>query len=439
MSNVNLTPERIRKANLPKGKTQSFLRDTTVKGLGVRITKAAKVFIVQGRLKGGKATGPIRIKLGAVDSITLEVARAEARQIMVQLSKGIDPRNERKRRADSEAEQRQELKRQDVTLGEAWPIYMEERQTNWSTKYFSDHERIISPGGEEKKRGKGLTVAGPLASIAALPLSRVTASTIKKWLETEQPARPTETRRAFEMLRTFLNWCDGDDRYKGLAAPEACSAKVKKDNLAKKNSRDDALQKEQLEPWFNAVLQYENRIISAYIQMLLLTGARREELLALRWEDVDFKWKKVHITGKGAVPRDIPLTPYAASLLAPLPRRNEWVFSSPRGKEGRLQSPTKAFQKMMSRAEINDITLHGLRRSFSTLSEWLETPVGIVYQIQGHKPSATAEKHYKKRPIDLLRQWHTKIESWILEQAGIDKPDEGMVGRPMKLLANSKK
>jgi hypothetical protein len=45
------------------------------------------------------------------------------------------------------------------------------------------------------------------------------------------------------------------------------------------------------------------------------------------------------------------------------------------------------------------------------------------YQIQGHEPSATAEKHYKKRPIDLLRMWHVKIEKWILEQAGIEQPE----------------
>jgi hypothetical protein len=37
----------------------------------------------------------------------------------------------------------------------------------------------------------------------------------------------------------------------------------------------------------------------------------------------------------------------------------------------------------------------------------------------GHKPSATAEKHYRVRPLDLLRMWHTKIEGWILEQAGV--------------------
>jgi hypothetical protein len=37
----------------------------------------------------------------------------------------------------------------------------------------------------------------------------------------------------------------------------------------------------------------------------------------------------------------------------------------------------------------------------------------------GHKPSATAEKHYTVRPLDLLRVHHERIESWILEQAGI--------------------
>ena len=46
-------------------------------------------------------------------------------------------------------------------------------------------------------------------------------------------------------------------------------------------------------------------------------------------------------------------------------------------------------------------------------------PVGVVAQIQGHKPSATAEKHYTVRPLELLRLHHERIEAWILDQAGI--------------------
>ena len=55
----------------------------------------------------------------------------------------------------------------------------------------------------------------------------------------------------------------------------------------------------------------------------------------------------------------------------------------------------------------------------SSLAEWVECPAGIVAQIMGHKPSATAEKHYTVRPVDLLRVWHNKIEAFILEQAGV--------------------
>jgi integrase len=427
---IRLTPRRICDFPNPK-QGKSFLWDNVIQGLGVLASPKRKNYVFEGRF----AKKSIRITIGNTSSWTIEDARKRATELRQLIDNGLDPRLEKKRTEASEKAERQEMVRQDVTLCEAWPVYMKERQPNWSTKYYTDHERIMSLGGEEKKRGKGETVAGPLASLANHPLTAITPSAIKKWLTAEQPKRPTETRRAFEMLRTFLNWCETDNRYRDLAALDACSAKIKKDNLAKKNSRDDALQREQLTAWFDSVLRYENKILSAYVQMLLLTGARREELLSLTWSDVDFRWQKVHILGKGAVPRDIPLTPYVSSLLSPLPRRNQWVFSSTRGKDRRLQSPTKAFQKMMARAEIDDITLHGLRRSFSTLSEWLETPVGIVYQIQGHMPSATAEKHYKKRPIDLLRKWHTKIETWILEQAGIAQPNSLADIRQFKLVA----
>jgi integrase len=70
-------------------------------------------------------------------------------------------------------------------------------------------------------------------------------------------------------------------------------------------------------------------------------------------------------------------------------------------------------------AAIDGLTLHGLRRSFASLTEWLEVPAGVVAQIQGHKPSATREKHYIVRPLDLLRVHHERIEAWILEQANV--------------------
>ena len=80
-------------------------------------------------------------------------------------------------------------------------------------------------------------------------------------------------------------------------------------------------------------------------------------------------------------------------------------------------------------AGIEHLTFHGLRRSFKSLTEWLEVPAGVVAQIMGHKPSATAEKHYTVRPLDLLRQHHARIEAWILEQAEVPFDAQAEPGR----------
>lgn len=107
-----------------------------------------------------------------------------------------------------------------------------------------------------------------------------------------------------------------------------------------------------------------------------------------------------------------------------LPRRNQWVFSSPTAASGWLTEPRSGHNKALTAAGLPALSLHGLRRSFGTLAEWVECPAGVSAQIMGHKPSAIAEKHYRRRPIDLLRSWHVKIEAWILEQAGIKQQTE---------------
>jgi integrase len=156
------------------------------------------------------------------------------------------------------------------------------------------------------------------------------------------------------------------------------------------------------------------------LQGLLLTGARRRELSGLQWTDVDFQWRSLTIRDKIEGTRIIPLTPYMAHLLSALPRRNNWVFSSPAAKDGKITEPRYAHRDALKVAGLPHVSLHGLRRSFGTLCEWVEVPSGISAQIMGHKPSALAEKHYRRRPLDLLRKWHDDIEIWILKQAGIN-------------------
>lgn len=321
---------------------------------------------------------------------------------------------------------REARRRESATVAEAWAAYLAERKPHWSARHHADHEKLAQTGGAKRKRGAGLIVAGPLAELMPLRLDELDADRLKAWAARESVQRPARVRLALRLLTVFLGWCATRPAFAVAAHPKAASGRDVREVVGKPARKDDALQREQLPAWFDAVGRIDNPVISAYLQALLLTGARREELAGLRWEDVDFRWRSLAMRDKVEGGRMVPLTPYVAHLLAALPRRltrdgrpNPWVFSSVTSESGRLVEPRIAHGRACMVAGLDGLTLHGLRRSFGTLSEWVEAPVGVVAQIQGHKPSAIAEKHYRVRPLDLLRMWHEKIEAWILEQAGV--------------------
>ena len=351
---------------------------------------------------------------------TVGKAQAEATRLKTLTDSGTDPREvAADKRAQADAAQL-EARRKEMTLGDMWQTYIDARRSKWSAWHIRDHENVTRRGGAAKVRGKGLTEPGPLAPLLDTRLSDLTGKRIGAWLANEAKERPTQAALAFRLLSVFVNWCEAQTDFAGLVPLGACKAQQVRDEMPAKNAKqNDSLQREQLASWFGAVRQMPNLVHSAYLQSLLLTGARRRELASLQWEDVDFRWLKMTIRDKVEGERTIPLTPYVASLLAGLPRRNEWVFSSAASASGQLAEPTPGHKRALAGAGLPDMTLHGLRRSFGTLAEWTETPAGVVAQIMGHKPSAIAEKHYRQRPIDLLRSWHIKIEAWILQEAGV--------------------
>jgi len=429
MAKVKFTAGRVAGFKCEDGKSQSFLWDSEAPGLGLRATaNGAKSYMFQAKLNGQA----IRVTIGAPGTWSILEAQAEARRLKVIIDNGQDPRQVKAagleaeqaardaRQAAVEAKQIQD-RHETLTLGMVWPLYVESRRKRWSEWHIRDHENVVRAGGVQKVRGKGLTEPGPLASLLDVRLSDLSGKHIGAWLAKEAETRPTQAALSFRLLSVFVNWCDSQAEYAGLVPAGACKAQQVRDELPSKNAKEgDSLQREQLAPWFKAVREMGNLVQSAYLQSLLLTGARRRELAALRWEDVDFQWLSMTIRDKVEGERTIPLCPYVAHLLAALPRCNEWVFSSPTSANGQLAEPTPGHKRALIAAGLPDLTLHGLRRSFGSLAEWTETPAGVVAQVMGHKPSAIAEKHYRRRPLDLLRMWHVKIEAWMLEQAAID-------------------
>jgi integrase len=391
--------------------------------------------VFEKRIKGQKRS--TRVTIGKVESWPLKKAREYARELGVKMDKGIDPRDEKRASAAQAESARVEAERQDALFEGVWWAYVAANSAEWGERHRANHQALAHRGGERKKKrgGKGLTKPGPLATLLPLKLSEVTSERVASWLITEKRTRPTSTAQAYRALRAFVNWTQEAQEYKGIIAADVCTARAVRKVVPESNTKDgDCLQREQLAAWFREVRRVTNPVIAAYLQGLLLLGPRREELAELQWTDVEFKWGgSLTLRDKVEGERTIPLPPYIASLLSSLPRRNEWVFSSEESESGRLVEPTKAHRLALKAAGIAPISLHGLRRSFGTLAEWVEIPTGVVAQIQGHKPSAIAEKHYRRRPLDLLRVWHDKLEAWILEQAQlpftrpVDKPLLGLV------------
>ena len=413
-----LTAGLIERLTCPAGKLQAFMRDAKAPGLRVRVTVAgAKSYVFEAKLN----RQTIRRTIGDVRAWSIEDARSEANRLRVTLDGGTDPREVEREQLAAKAAVKAAAAAQAVTVGDVWPRYLIEgkpkRKDAFKPRYRADLEAMAAPGGEKKKRGDGDTRPGPLFPLLALALSQVNEDTLKSWFDREALTGPHQAARALMMFRGFMRWCAAKPEYRALVDRDAGKAAAIVEALPSNTRRTDALEAAQVPGWWSGVEQLNNRTASVYLRALLLTGARREEMAALKWADVDFQWRKLTIADKVEATRVIPLTPYLAQQLATLPRINEFVFAST-GKAGRIADTRASHAKALQSAGIDSLTIHGLRRSFSLLGESAGAPAGAIAQVMGHKPSATAEG-YRPRSVDALRPYLAQIEAHILEQAGI--------------------
>ena len=460
MAKVSFTAGRVQDFKCPPDKQQAFLWDSVTEGLGLRATAGSKNYVFQGKLAGQA----IRIKIGGLDRYTIEDARKEARRLKTEIDVGSDPRIVKAEKVAVSVAKRKQTRAKQAPALDAWGKYLLAKAGSWSERYKDTHEQMSRAGGEKITRGKRSGMGdtkqqGALRPMLMLPLIEITRYRVETEITKIAQTRKETARLALALMRKFLAWCydegyetdekDEDGRpkmvypYRAQVNSDAC-ARLGQKLLKKVAARKDALQNDQLAPWFEYVRRIENPTHAAYLQSLLLTGARRNELASLRWADVDFRWQSMTIRDKVEGERTIPLTPYVATLLQALKRLNEtppnvtqinrlqtkgekwqpspWVFSSPTAANGRIQEPRINHNRALAAAGLPPLSIHGLRRSFSTLTDTYEVPAGVAAQLMGHKASAIAEKHYIVRTLDQLRKWHTQIELWILEKAGIEQP-----------------
>lgn len=460
----DLTSGAIERLQCPPDKPQVFLRDSKSPSLRVRATPPStknpggvKAFVFEAKLN----RQTIRTTIGDVRAWSIESARVEANRLRVIVDSGKDPRELERQVLESRAAEVAAASAKAVTFKEVWEVYVAERWEFWGDRHRLHHKQFVDVGGQPYKRGKGVTKAGPMAEFLPVRLADISNDVLLPWAQREAKERPAYLRQALRALKAFLKWCEEEPRYKEVVNPKAIGKKVR-EAAGKPQTKNDCLQKEQLPAWFREVRNL-NPVTAAYLQVLLLTGARREEIASMRWADVNFQWRFMTIKDKIEGTRQVPLTPYVEHLLNGLPKVNEWVFASyrqllqdPKNKRrreldhaqagtpapegliglrsnsGRLAQPGAAHTRACKAAGLA-LSLHGLRRSFASLCEWLDIPGGISAQIQGHAPQGVREQNYIRRPLDLLRHHHERIEAWMLEQAGMDfKP--GAKGPKLQLV-----
>lgn len=432
MAKIAFTAGRVSGFKCPPDKKQAFMWDATAPGLGLRATPAGKPAYVFQSVYQGK---DLRVTIGSPDAWSIPQAQAKARELQRLIDEGTDPRTP-KREALAAAVAKEQAQAaaaaQAVTVGEVWPLYLAtgkpKRRDAWKPRYRADLEAMAAPGGEKKKRGEGLTRPGPLHPLLALRLADVNEDTLKSWFDSEALKGKHQATRALMMFRGFLRWCAARPEYRSLVDRDAGRAAAIVEALPSNTRRTDALEAAQVPGWWAGVEQLSNRTASVYLRALLLTGARREELAALTWANVDFQWRKLTLADKVEDTRTIPMTPYLAQILATLPRVGQHVFASA-GKAGRISDVRASHAQALKHAGINHLTVHGLRRSFSLLGEAAGAPAGAIAQVMGHKPSATAEG-YRPRSIDALRPYLGQIETHILKLAEVQFEEET---KPVKL------
>ena len=193
----------------------------------------------------------------------------------------------------------------------------------------------------------------------------------------------------------------------------------------KEKSRQRFLRKDEIPRFFKALTEEENTTVRDYILISLLTGARRTNVLQMKWDEVNFNLSEWHIKEtKNGEPHTIPLTSSALEILQTRRKGAESPYVFPgSGKAGHLADPKKAWKRILSRAEITDLRIHDLRRTLGSWMGALGATTAIIGKTLAHK-SSEATKVYERIDIDPVREFITRANEEIFRVAYADEKAE---------------
>lgn len=394
---AKLTKQRVEALPIPAS-GQALYWDSQRPGFGVRVTAAGKrTYIAQGRVNGKTR----RVTIGAHGLFTCDQAREQAEQVLREMTKGLDPIEEkRKKRAAL------------TTLRDTMDDYLEHKSLKPSTQIgIREH------------------VTRNFADWADKPVANITRTMcVTRFRELTKRA-PGQANGAFRILRALLNWArethaTDDDEYTILAMnPVAKAFKSGQLTWNKELPRKERIPDSKVsEVWLTlqALRAAEDqtaagRAAADIVAFLLLTGARWSEAAELTWDHVNLEEGWWHIADtKNHNPVTLPLSRQAREILAARPRVkwNDYVFPARSGRD-HIKDPRGTMAKVSGAAGMH-IRPHDLRRTFRHVAGHCGIEELRVKLLMNHVLSDVTTRHYTETSdLRYLAKEIQNIADWI--------------------------
>lgn len=364
-----LTLSGIRMLPVP-GAGARLIRDTKSPGLAVRITPAGvRSFVVSYMFIGTEkrmTIGPVSMQDGD-SGLTVTAARKRAGDIRSDARKGKDPLGERQRQARAE------------TFKQLWEQFVEQHGPRLRPATLRDYSSLA--------RLYLLPALGPRkVEVITYPEVAALHRKVTRAGSTYQANRCVAVTRKLFSFAIRAGLIEKNPATGIELNPEA--------------GRERYLTGEEMARLFQAMREYEKgrpsrRTYCDAVRLLLLTGARRGEVMNARWEQFDLQggvWTKPAATTKQKRLHRVPLSGAALALLQTLPADGAWLFPSSRGK-GPITDMKKPWETVRGMAGLDDVRLHDLRHCFASHAISAGVPLAVVGALLGHSQAATTQRY----------------------------------------------
>ncbi len=378
-TSFNFTKKTLDALTLPAVGKRLYVYDTRVRGLELMVTEqGTKSFKVYRKLNDK----PVRVTLGKYPEMTIEQARNEAQKIITEMLKGKNPNDEKKKL------------RAETSFGELFSLFME--------RYSKRHKKTWKYDERDVPRFLGHLF---LRKLSAITKQEIQSLHEKIGSENGFYQANRLLARIHIIYNKAIEW-----GWEGINPAHG----IKK---FKEKSRDRFLHPDELPLFFESLDKEENDTIRDYIYVSLFTGVRRSNVLAMRWEEIQFERREwlVPETKNGEHLRVHLIETVIDILKTRLEKygKREWVFEGS-GKTGHLMEPKMGWKRILERAGIKDLRLHDLRR---TLGSWQAATGANSFMIGrslGHKSSQSTAV-YARLNIDPVRDSVEKATQAMLQ------------------------